>query len=57
MYQITTYHTGGMAKDVIKIMFDIAAVRMGQHAPAWTAVGVEDLAFGRFEITAFAAIP
>lgn len=57
MYQITTYHKGGLAKDVIEVMFDIAAMRMGKHAPAWTSVGVEELAFGRFEITVCAAIP
>ncbi|CRG91838.1 hypothetical protein PISL3812_08892 [Talaromyces islandicus] len=57
VYQITTYHKGGLDDSVIKAMFGIAEKRMGDHAPAWTAVGVEELAFGNFEITVCAAIP
>jgi hypothetical protein len=29
---------------------------MGPHRPAWTPTGVEELAFGHFEITVVAAI-
>jgi hypothetical protein len=38
-------------------MFEVALESLGDHAPAWTAVGVEDLAFGRFEMNVLAAIP
>lgn len=29
---------------------------LGDHRPAWTAVGVEKLVYGRFEIAVLAAV-
>lgn len=57
VYQITTYHVGGVDEEAMRIMADVGKSYLKDHRPAWTAVGVEALVYGKFEITVLAAIP
>jgi enamine deaminase RidA (YjgF/YER057c/UK114 family) len=56
IYQVTTYHVGGVGEDVTDVMSEVAKAFMGSHRPAWAAIGVESLAVGHFEISVSAAI-
>jgi len=56
VYQINTYHAGGLAEDVFIDMAEAGKEYLGEHKPAWTALGVDGLVYGRFEIAVFAAL-
>lgn len=57
IYQITSYIKGGLDDATVNAMFNVARETLGEHKPAWTCVGVEDLVLGRYEMAVFAAIP
>lgn len=57
MYQVTTYHAGGVGEEVMLTLASVAREYMGQHRPAWAAIGVETLVVGKFEMSVFAALP
>lgn len=57
VYQITTYHVGGVGEQVTDLLASVAERHMGKHRPAWAAVGVEALAAGKFEMSVSAAFP
>lgn len=56
VYQITTYHAGGLSDEMFSAMAEVASTTLQTHKPAWTAVGVDALAYGHFEIAVFAAL-
>jgi enamine deaminase RidA (YjgF/YER057c/UK114 family) len=58
VYQMTTYHAGGLGDDVAEAL-DVATKKFfGNNRPAWAGIGVETLYGGaRIEITAWAALP
>ncbi|RVX68602.1 hypothetical protein B0A52_07029 [Exophiala mesophila] len=57
VYQITSYIKGDLDDAAVNSMFKVASETLGEHKPAWTCVGVEDLVLGRYEMAIFAAIP
>lgn len=55
--ELTTYHTGGWAA-AEETFVPAKADLFAEHHPAWTAVGVSDLAYGAvIEIAAVAKLP
>ncbi|KIW15704.1 hypothetical protein PV08_05754 [Exophiala spinifera] len=57
VYQVTTYHAGGVGEEVMLTLQSVARKYMGHHRPAWAAIGVETLVIGKFEMSVFAALP
>lgn len=57
VYQVTSYHVGGVDEKVTDLLALTAQKFMGKHRPAWAAVGVETLAAGTFEMSVSAALP
>lgn len=56
VYQVTSYHVGGVHSEVMELLTSVARMYMGDHRPAWAAVGVESLAAGDFEMSVSAAV-
>ncbi|EXJ80643.1 hypothetical protein A1O3_06927 [Capronia epimyces CBS 606.96] len=56
VYQITTYHVGGVGEEITGTMNEIAKSFLGSHRPAWAAIGVQSLAAGDFEMLVWAVI-
>lgn len=58
VYQLTTYHVGGLDAAVDKALEVVLEKFFGQNRPAWAGVGVEALADGaKVEIVAWAVLP
>jgi enamine deaminase RidA (YjgF/YER057c/UK114 family) len=58
VYQLTTYHVGGLDEDTDKALEVVVEKFFGKNRPAWAGVGVEALADGaKVEIVAWAALP
>jgi hypothetical protein len=43
IFNVTSYHVGGMGDEVLKMVTDEMKMYMGTIYPAWTAVDVECL--------------
>jgi hypothetical protein len=57
VYQVTSYHVGGVDESVTDLLASVAKEYMGTHRPTWAAVGIETLAAGTFEMSVSAALP
>lgn len=55
VYQVTSFHLGGVDSEVTDLLASVAKSYMGDHRPTWAAVGVERLAAGAVEISVSAA--
>jgi enamine deaminase RidA (YjgF/YER057c/UK114 family) len=57
VYQMTSYHAGGLDEKVDKALEVVIEKFFGKNRPAWAGVGVESLAGGaKVEIMAYAAL-
>ncbi|KAK5213496.1 hypothetical protein LTR41_001075 [Exophiala xenobiotica] len=56
VYQVTTYHVGGIQESVTDTMSEVAKEFLGAHRPSWAAIGVVSLAGGCFEMVVWAVL-
>ena len=57
VYQITTYHAGGISPEIFEVLCSVAEKFLRGHRPGWTAVEVKRLNGDvRFEIAVQATL-